>query len=49
MKRKKWYLIIKKSNKHIFGAFPRDKDGKIIAKKYMRSLYTGKKNPFVIK
>jgi len=49
MKRRKWYLIIQKSNKHIFGAFPRTKDGKIEATKYMKKLYKGKKSPFIIK
>ena len=50
MKKKQFYLVLNKKNNYVFGAFPRNKEGKIAASKYKESLKsTHKELDFIIK
>jgi len=50
MKRRPFYLVINKKNKHTFGAFPRTKDGRAAAKEYKEKLLReNKDSSFIIK
>jgi hypothetical protein len=44
MKRKKWYSLIRKKDKHIYGAFPRSREGKQAAVKYLEKLLKREKH-----
>jgi hypothetical protein len=50
MKKKQFYLILNKKNKHTYGAFPRTKEGKESAVKYKKKLISKNKSlDFIIK
>jgi hypothetical protein len=49
MKKKKYYIILSKKNRHNYGAFPRDKIGLMSAKKYKEKLVKENGIEFVIK
>ena len=49
MKKKKCYTILSKNNRHIYGAFDRNKNGLALAKKYKNKLKKEHKIDFVIK
>jgi hypothetical protein len=51
MRKKRYYLILRKSNNHIMGAFPRNKAGREAASVYVEKLMTGEKKTkaFIIK
>jgi hypothetical protein len=49
MKKKKYYSILNKKNRHLYGCFNRNKDGLSLAKKYKEKLQKEHGIEFVIK
>lgn len=49
MKKKKYYTILSKKSRHVYGAFERDKNGLSLAKKYKEKLKKEHKIEFIIK
>jgi hypothetical protein len=49
MKKKKFYTILSKITRHIYGAFERNKEGLLQAKKYKEKLKKETKIDFIIK
>ena len=52
MKSKKYYLILNRKNRYLFGSFPRTPSGKAMALKYKETLMSEDRNKgikFVIK
>ena len=48
-KRKKYYVIVPEKGKYFFGAFLRNREGKIAAQKYLKHLQLTNKTKFFIK
>lgn len=48
-RKKKFYLLLGKNSKHLYGAFPRTKQGRSDAQDYKKTLKNKKDKEFVIK
>ena len=49
MKNPKAYIITSPKSKYIYGAFPRNREGKKLAKLYVAKLYKKSKEKYIIK